>query len=66
MSEIFLEVLDILNKTLSNMPWSGLAVLFAISIIIRILDGGKLPKIPNISREDEEEFEWVMVRRRRR
>ena len=44
----------------------GLIAVFAIVLIYRVAQGGR-PKIPKIKRkdEDDEEYEYVMIRRRK-
>lgn len=61
---------DSLVQFFSTMPWSGIGALFAIGILIRLLEGdfrlsSRKPKSPPIPVEDDEDYEWVLRRRRR-
>jgi len=70
MSEIITEVIDILSRTFSNMPWSGALILLFIVFIIRVAEGDFALRPRRKPRpqyeDDDDEYEWVMVRRRRR
>ena len=64
-----MELIDILNQTFSNMPWSGALILLFIVFIIRVAEGDFALRSQRRSRpqyeDEDDDFEWIRVRRRR-